>query len=144
LFFSIKLFFLIEGEVIKVDGKVLRKYTLSDSYKWLTLNEVIEKVDNIAKGLVKFGVKKGDKVIIFADTRLEWLVCSLALMKINATLTTLFSNLGNFFNLRILLFNCILMNITNRKFWSHLWFESNLSQNNYNNFRFIAKAKVSH
>ncbi len=75
----------------------MRKYTLSDSYKWLTLNEVIEKVDNIAKGLVKFGVKKGDKVIIFADTRLEWLLCSLALMRINATLVTLFSNLGEFF-----------------------------------------------
>ena len=68
---------------------------LSDSYKWLTLNEVIERVDNIAKGLIEIGVKKGDKVIIWADTRLEWTLCSLALMKVNATLVTLFSTLGN-------------------------------------------------
>lgn len=67
---------------------------LSDSYKWLTLNQAISRVDNIAKGLVKMGVKKGDKVIIWADTRLEWLLSSLALVRTNATLTTLFSNLG--------------------------------------------------
>ncbi|CAG2120034.1 unnamed protein product, partial [Medioppia subpectinata] len=67
---------------------------LSDSYKWLTLNDVIKRVDNIAKGLMKMGVKKGDNVIIWADTRLEWTLCSLALIKINATLCTLYSTLG--------------------------------------------------
>ncbi|XP_054162447.1 long-chain-fatty-acid--CoA ligase 4-like [Oppia nitens] len=82
------------GNIVKVDGKVLRKFVLSDSYKWMTLKEMMQRVDNIAKGLVKFGVKKGDKVVIWADTRLEWSLCSLAIMKINATLTTLFSNLG--------------------------------------------------
>ncbi|CAG2176204.1 unnamed protein product, partial [Oppiella nova] len=81
------------GNIITIDGKVLRKFVLSDSYKWLTLNEVIERVDNIAKGLIEIGVKKGDKVIIWADTRLEWTLCSLALMKVNATLITLFSTL---------------------------------------------------
>ena len=85
--------------MIKVDGKVLRKFVLSDSYKWLTLNEVVQRVDNIAKGLVNMGVKRGDKVILWADTRLEWNLCSLALVKLNATLTTLFSNLGNYQNL---------------------------------------------
>ncbi|CAG2121656.1 unnamed protein product, partial [Medioppia subpectinata] len=83
------------GNEIKIDGKVLRKLMLSDSYKWLTLNDVIKRVDNIAKGLIKMGVKKGDNVIIWADTRLEWTLCSLALIKINATLCTLYSTLGN-------------------------------------------------
>ncbi|CAG2183019.1 unnamed protein product, partial [Oppiella nova] len=85
----------INGNVIKVDGKVLRKFVLSDSYKWLTVGEVVQRVDNIAKGLMRSGVKSGDNVIIWADTRLEWTLCSLALMKINATLATLYSTLGN-------------------------------------------------
>ncbi|CAG2163185.1 unnamed protein product, partial [Oppiella nova] len=84
----------INGNVIKVDGKVLRKFVLSDSYKWLTVGEVVQRVDNIAKGLVRSGVKSGDNVIIWADTRLEWTLCSLALVKINATLATLYSTLG--------------------------------------------------
>ncbi len=65
------------------------------SYKWFTYEDIIKRVDNIAKGLQLIGVEKGDKVLIFAETRLEWLLCEFALYRLGATLTTLFSQLGS-------------------------------------------------
>ena len=122
----------LSGNIVRVDGKVLRKFVLSDSYKWLTLNEVTNKVDNIAKGLVKFGVKKGDKVIIWADTRLEWLLSSLALVRISAILTTLFSNLGMDKNVKeCQRSNCLTLI---RNTWSDIWHKPDRGRDHNNNF----------
>lgn len=53
-----------------VDG--FEKLTLSD-YKWSTFKEVKQRVTNIASGLVDFaGIKPGDKVVIYADTKMVW------------------------------------------------------------------------
>lgn len=82
-----------DGSVVRVDGKILTKYQLSD-YKWLTLEQVMQRVHAIANALTSCGAKKGQNILIFADTRVEWFLCSLAVMKIGATLVTLFSTLG--------------------------------------------------
>jgi len=64
-------------------------------YEWFSYGDVIERVDNIAKGLQSIGIEKGDRVLIFAETRLEWMLCALALYRLGATLTTLFAQLGH-------------------------------------------------
>ena len=51
-----------------VDG--FEKLTLSD-YKWSTFKEVKQRVANISSGLVDLaGIKPGDKVVIYADTKM--------------------------------------------------------------------------
>ena len=78
-----------------VDGKIIKKVVLADQYKWLTVGEVLDKVDNIAKGLHNMGIRKGDKVVLYAEAQPNWLFCCLAVAKLNATLVTLYSNLGD-------------------------------------------------
>lgn len=83
------------GNPIEVDGRSLKKFVLADEYKWLTVGEIMQRVDNIARGLHEMGVRKGDKVIIYAETTPNWFFCSLAIAKLNAILVTLYSNLGD-------------------------------------------------
>ena len=83
-----------EGHPIKIDGKVLRKYRLSD-YKWLTLGEVNTRVDDIAQGLIASGLQSGDRVAIYAETGVQWYLSSTALTKIGAVLVTVFHTLSD-------------------------------------------------
>ncbi len=83
------------GQPVTQDGKVVKEIQLASEYKWLTLGQVFEKVDNLARGLASVGgVVPREKVIIFADTRLEWFLSALALFELDTVLVTLFSNLG--------------------------------------------------
>jgi acyl-CoA synthetase (AMP-forming)/AMP-acid ligase II len=51
-----------------VDG--FEKVTLSD-YRWSTFKEVKQRVTNVASGFVDLtGIKSGDKVVIYADTKM--------------------------------------------------------------------------
>ena len=63
-------------------------------YDWFTYGHVIYRVNNIAKGLQLLGVGPGDKVLMFAETRLEWVLCMFAVYKLGAVLTTIFAQLG--------------------------------------------------
>lgn len=50
--------------------------------RWLTLNweEVYKKVLDLAGGLKRLGIKKGDRVCIFSHSRYEWTVADLAIL----------------------------------------------------------------
>lgn len=82
-----------EEDEKQADGKIFRKLILGD-YVWLTYNEVDEKVDNLAKGLYLHGVRPGDAVMIFAETKAEWLICAYAVFRIGAHIATLYATLG--------------------------------------------------
>ena len=58
----------------KVNGKFV-------SLSW---NEVLEKVESIAKGLINLGILKGDRVVILSENRPEWQIADLAIMAIGA------------------------------------------------------------
>lgn len=79
---------------LAIDGRVIKKVVLADNYRWITVAEVMDKVNNIAKALSDMGIKKGDKIIIYADAQANWFLCSLAIGKMNAIVVTLFPNLG--------------------------------------------------
>lgn len=83
------------GLPITIDGKILKKIVLDDKYKWMTIGEVLDQIDAIAKGLHDIGVRKGDNVVIYADTSPNWFFTSMALAKLSAITVTLFANLGD-------------------------------------------------
>ena len=56
----------ITGKVIKIDGKELKKVRLADDFHWWTVGEVLDRVDALARGLQQLGVKRGEKVYIYA------------------------------------------------------------------------------
>lgn len=75
------------------DGKIYKKFTLGD-YKWITLNDADRRVTDIAQGLRSIGLNPGDKVVILAETRLEWLLTSHACYRTNIIVATCYTNLG--------------------------------------------------
>lgn len=44
------------------------------TYEWITYKEVAQQIDNFRAALASLGVKKGDKVAVIADNRVEWAV----------------------------------------------------------------------
>ena len=79
----------------QVDGKIFLKKTLAPEYTWLTYGEVGERIDYISRGLLLAGVKPGDKLIIFMETRMEWMLTAQALYRIGGCLATVYATLGD-------------------------------------------------
>ncbi|MBI3540755.1 MAG: long-chain fatty acid--CoA ligase [Deltaproteobacteria bacterium] len=54
--------------------------------KWQTLSweEAEQRICRIATGLKALGLKKGDRVAIFSNTRVEWTLCDLAILSVGA------------------------------------------------------------
>lgn len=82
-----------EAQDLQANGRIFRKYVLGD-YQWLTYNQANEKINRLANGFSKLGIKHGDIVMIISDTRLEWMLSAMALSKIGATIATLYATLG--------------------------------------------------
>ncbi|XP_054163099.1 fatty acid CoA ligase Acsl3-like [Oppia nitens] len=74
-------------------AKPFRKLQLSD-YRFYTYDEIDARVQAVARGLQSLGVRHNQRVILFAETRLEWMVTCQALFRLGATLATLYSTLG--------------------------------------------------
>lgn len=74
-------------------GGIVKK-RLADQYTWLSFQEVDQIVGNLIRGLSCHGVQAGDKVLLALETRPEWLMTAMALMRMGATLCTVYSTCG--------------------------------------------------
>jgi long-subunit acyl-CoA synthetase (AMP-forming) len=63
-------------------------------YKFTTYRESCARIDAIGRGLLSIGAKQGDRILIFAETRPEWLLTAFAAFRHGLTLVTLYSTLG--------------------------------------------------
>ena len=70
----------IDDEV-QSNGKVFKKFTLGQ-YKWSTYEEMLNRVNMVSNGLLNIGLKSNDRVVLFAETRPEWLISALACFRI--------------------------------------------------------------
>jgi len=77
------------------DGKVFRKQILDDKYTWLSYDELDQRIDRIARGLMEHGVQPRQTVLILAETRLEWMLSAQAIFRLGATIATLYATLGD-------------------------------------------------
>lgn len=86
-------------EVLSIDdekqpnGKIFKKFSLG-SYKWTTYETALKRVDNLSNGLLNLGLKSDQKIVLFAETRPEWLISALACFKIKVPVVTLYATLG--------------------------------------------------
>jgi len=58
-------------------------------YKFTTYREACARIDAIGRGLLSLDAKPGDKVLIFSETRVEWLLTAFAAFQHGLTLVTL-------------------------------------------------------
>ncbi|XP_053208378.1 long-chain-fatty-acid--CoA ligase 4-like [Panonychus citri] len=88
---------LYEEEIISPESdKRLKKKVLAPAYNWHTFAQIDKLVDDCSRGLLSLDlVKSGDRVVIFAETRMEWLITFHALLRLNCPVVTLYANLGS-------------------------------------------------
>jgi long-chain acyl-CoA synthetase len=84
--------FAIEEEV-QENGKKFKKLNMGE-YKWMKYDQILKRVDNLANGLLKIGLKSGDNIVLFSETRPEWIISALACFKINVVVVTQYATLG--------------------------------------------------
>ena len=63
-------------------------------YKFTTYRETCDRIEAIGRGLITLGAKAGDKVLIYSETRPEWLLSAFGAFRHGMTVVTLYSTLG--------------------------------------------------
>ena len=81
---------LLDDIAARFPGRQAVKYIDRDYER--TWQEFNEECDKAAKGFIKMGVKKGDKIAIWATNVPEWLITFFAAAKIGAVLVTVNTN----------------------------------------------------
>ena len=66
------------NDELQPNGKIFKKFSLSNDYKWSTYQDVLDRINNISNGLLKIGLNSDQNVVLFAETRPEWLVSAFA------------------------------------------------------------------
>jgi len=64
-------------------------------YQFTTYREACARIDAIGKGLLSLNARSGDKILIYCETRPEWLLTAFAAFRHGLTLVTLYSTLGD-------------------------------------------------
>ncbi|EEC02323.1 long chain fatty acid CoA ligase, putative, partial [Ixodes scapularis] len=77
-----------------IDGKSIVKYDLGE-YKWKTYADVESQVNQIGRGLAGLGIVPETRVIIFAETREEWILAALACFRRRVIVCTIYATLGD-------------------------------------------------
>ncbi|KAI0979401.1 hypothetical protein GJ496_009950 [Pomphorhynchus laevis] len=90
--FGTRELFGIEEEV-QPDGKVFKKFNLGE-YHWATYDEALRYICNVGDGLLAMGLHPNDHVIMFCETRFEWIVCMMACFMNNIIVVTVYATLG--------------------------------------------------
>lgn len=75
------------------NGRVFKKYRLGE-YKWRSFIETELQASYFGKGMRELGVVPRDKVVMFAETRAEWMISAHGLFKQSCTLVTIYATLG--------------------------------------------------
>ena len=63
-------------------------------YQFTTYRQACERIEMIGRGLLSLGLKPRDRVLIYAETRPEWLLTAFAAFRHGLAVVTLYSTLG--------------------------------------------------
>lgn len=83
------------GELLeKVVSRFPKNEALVDISKGvrLTYKEFLNFVNQLAKGFIKLGIKKGDHLALWSPNRWEWIVTEFAIAKVGAVLVSVDTN----------------------------------------------------
>jgi len=72
--------------------KVAASWKTGGRWEDVTWGRILEDVQALSAGLIAQGVKPGDRVAIFADTSLQWLVCDLAVSAAQAVTVPIYAS----------------------------------------------------
>ena len=84
---------LSEEDEMQENGRMFKKYKMGD-YKWRSFIETEAQASYFGKGIREIGVKPREKVVLFAETRAEWMIAAHGLFKQSCTIVTIYATLG--------------------------------------------------
>ncbi|CAL1532013.1 unnamed protein product [Lymnaea stagnalis] len=84
---------LSEEEEPQPNGKVFKKLVLG-SYQWETYSEVAKRIIHFGNGLIALKQTPKTKLVIFAETRAEWMIAAQTCFRYNFPVVTLYGTLG--------------------------------------------------
>lgn len=84
---------LAEEDEMQPDGKIFKKLRMGE-YKWRTYDEVEIEAQYFGKGMRELGMSPRERVVIFAETRAEWMIACHGLFKQACTVCTIYATLG--------------------------------------------------
>lgn len=82
-----------EEDEMQDNGRVFKKYKMGE-YKWRSFIETERQCSFFGKGVREIGVKPRDKVVLFAETRAEWMIAAHGLFKQSCSVVTIYATLG--------------------------------------------------
>jgi long-chain acyl-CoA synthetase len=82
-----------EEDEVQSNGRVFKKYKMGE-YKWLSFFEAEQQARHFGRGIRELGVQPRDKVVLFAETRAEWMIAAHGLFKQSCTIVTIYATLG--------------------------------------------------
>lgn len=77
----------------QADGRTFQKLVLGE-YVWQNYEDVDNMITNVTRGLSIIGITKGQHVVIYSETRMEWLVSAIACFKSGLPIVTVYPTLG--------------------------------------------------
>lgn len=84
---------LSEEDELQDNGRVFKKYKMGE-YKWRNFIETERQASCFGRGITEVGVKPRDKIVLFAETRAEWMIAAHGLFKQSCTVVTIYATLG--------------------------------------------------
>lgn len=85
---------LSEEDEKQPNGRVFKKYAMGD-YEWQSYEEVERCAEHFGRGLRELGHKARENVVIFAETRAEWMIAAHGCFKQNFPIVTIYGKILN-------------------------------------------------
>jgi long-chain acyl-CoA synthetase len=82
-----------EEDEVQANGKVFKKYRMGD-YEWRSFLETDKEARHFGRGIREIGLEPRDKVVLFAETRAEWMIAAQGLFKQSCIIVTIYATLG--------------------------------------------------
>lgn len=83
-----------EDKEVQGDGKVHIKYNLG-GYNFITFREFGDMAEKFGRGLREMGIKPKERVVLFSESRADWMVAAYGCFQHSMSIVTLYTNLGD-------------------------------------------------
>eukprot|EP00090_Calanus_glacialis_P001394 TRINITY_DN10994_c0_g1_i1.p1 TRINITY_DN10994_c0_g1~~TRINITY_DN10994_c0_g1_i1.p1 ORF type:complete len:726 (-),score=259.31 TRINITY_DN10994_c0_g1_i1:181-2358(-) len=83
-----------EEKEVQPDGKVHSKFNLGD-YHWRSYRDFGDQAEKFGRGLREIGVESKARVVMFAESRAEWMIAAYGCFQHSLSIVTLYTNLGD-------------------------------------------------
>lgn len=83
-----------EEEELQPNGRIFKKYNMGE-YKWKSYQEAERMATGFGQGLRQWGHSPYQKIVIFAETRYEWMIAAHACFKHSMPVVTIYTTLGD-------------------------------------------------